>query len=173
VGRGYPGLRDVDDVLARLVDLVESARSLPMSASCVVNRAEVLGLLDDLRAGLPEALDEAQDVLADRTSVIDDGRREVDRLLADAEVERRRLLTGTDLVQDARGEADQVLEDAREQAAAMRAEAEDYVDAKLANFEIVLTRTLEAVERGRQKLSGRHELDALREGLHDDRPLPG
>jgi len=173
VARSYPGLHDVDDVLDRLIDLVEGARSLPMSASCVVNRAEVLGLLDDLRAGLPEALDEAQDVLADRTSVIDDGRREVERLLADAQVERRRLLTHTELVQDARGQADRVLEEARGQAEAMRAEVEDYVDTKLANFEIVLTRTLEAVERGREKLSGRHELDALREGLHDDRPLPG
>ena len=173
MARGYPGLHDVDDVLARLIELVEGARSLPMSASCVVNRAEVLGLLDDLRAGLPEALDEAQDVLADRTSVIDDGHREAERLLSDAKVERSRLLTHTELVQDARGEADHVLEDAREQADAMRAEVEDYVDSKLANFEIVLTRTLEAVERGRQKLSGRHELDALREGLHDDRPLPG
>ena len=173
MARGYPGLQDVNDVLYRLIDLVESARSMPMSASCVVNRAEVLGLLDDLRAGLPEALDEAQDVLADRSEVIDDGRREVERLLADAKAERRRLLAHTDLVREARGEADQVLEDARDQADAMRAEVEDYVDAKLANFEIVLTRTLEAVERGRQKLSGRHELDALREGLHDDRPLPG
>ena len=55
----------------------------------------------------------------------------------------------------------------------MRAEVEDYVDAKLANFEIVLTKTLRAVERGRQKLSGAHELDALRDDDEDLPPLPG
>jgi hypothetical protein len=54
----------------------------------------------------------------------------------------------------------------------MRLEVEDYVDAKLANFEIVLTKTLSAVERGRQKLSGRHELEALRDNDDDVEPLP-
>ena len=43
-------------------------------------------------------------------------------------------------------------------------EVEDYVDAKLANFEIVLSKTLSAVERGREKLSGRHELERLGTG---------
>jgi hypothetical protein len=37
----------------------------------------------------------------------------------------------------------------------MRAEVEDYVDGKLANFEVVLTKTVAAVERGREKLRGR------------------
>jgi hypothetical protein len=44
---------------------------------------------------------------------------------------------------------------ARTQAEAMRLQTEDYVDAKLANFEVVLHKTLSAVERGREKLRGR------------------
>ena len=44
----------------------------------------------------------------------------------------------------------------------MRLEVDDYVDAKLANFEIILRKTLGAVEHGREKISGRHdELEAL------------
>ena len=172
-GKGLAGdLADVGKVLDELTEVVTSARSMPMSASCVVNRAEVLGLVEELRARLPEALGKAQDVLGDRAGVVDDGRREAERVLASAQAERRRLLSQTDVVSDARGEADRVLQEAHEQAEAMRAEVEDYVDAKLANFEIVLTKTLEAVERGRQKLSGAHELDALRDDL-DERPLPG
>ena len=37
----------------------------------------------------------------------------------------------------------------------MRAEVDDYVDTKLANFEVVLDKTLAAVNRGRDKLRGR------------------
>ncbi|MDX6222340.1 MAG: hypothetical protein QOD91_1394, partial [Frankiales bacterium] len=62
---------------------------------------------------------------------------------------------------------------AREEAAGMRREVDDYVDTKLANFEVVLTRTLGAVERGRDKLRGRREsddLDDLEDGDID--PLP-
>ena len=67
----------------------------------------------------------------------------------------------TDVYEEVKAEADRLLEEARGSADNMRVEVEDYVDAKLANFEIVLTKTLSAVERGRQKLSGRHELEAL------------
>jgi hypothetical protein len=45
-------------------------------------------------------------------------------------------------------------------------EAEDYVDAKLANFEIVLQKTLAAVARGRESLRGR--LEAAEQAAVDD-----
>ncbi len=41
----------------------------------------------------------------------------------------------------------------------MRLEAEDYADQKLAQFEIVLERTMKTVASGRQKLSGIPEKD--------------
>jgi hypothetical protein len=55
----------------------------------------------------------------------------------------------------------------------MRREVDDYVDTKLANFEVVLTRTLGAVERGRDKLRDRRETDELDEVDDADlAPLP-
>jgi cell division septum initiation protein DivIVA len=154
----------VDEVhtkLAELAELVESARAMPMSASCVVNRSDVLGLIRDLESLLPETIIQAQEVLGDKQGVVEEGRREAEQIVAAARAERRRLIEATDVYDEARHEADRLLEEARVSAESMRVEVEDYVDAKLANFEIVLTKTLSAVERGRQKLSGRHELEAL------------
>ena len=54
---------DVHDKLDDLTALVESARSMPMSASCILNRGEVLALLDEMRAELPEEFDEAERIL--------------------------------------------------------------------------------------------------------------
>ena len=158
----------VHSKLAELTELVEGARAMPMSASCVVNRADVLGLLADLEALLPETISQAQEVLGDRESVVQEGRREAEKIIAAARAERRRLVEATDVHQEAVAEAERVLEEARQSAEAMRLEVEDYVDAKLANFEIVLTKTLSAVERGRQKLSGRHELEQL--AAHQEEP---
>jgi cell division septum initiation protein DivIVA len=147
-------LLDVTKVLDELVDLVEAARSMPMSASCVVNRADVLGLLDDLRDRLPEAMGEAREVLEERSAVLEEGEREAEALLQAARLERARLLEETDVLRAARAESDLVLAEAADEAERMRAEVDDYVDAKLAHFEIVLTGTLEAVGRGRAKLAG-------------------
>jgi cell division septum initiation protein DivIVA len=147
---------------------------MPMSASCVINRSDLLALLSDLESLLPDTISRAQEVLGDKQGVVDEGRREAEQIIAAARAERRRLLEATDVYAEAAAEADRLLDEARTAAEAMRAEVEDYVDAKLANFEIVLSKTLSAVERGRQKLSGRHELEALSDPVPLlDEPLPG
>ncbi len=145
---------DVHDKLDELTALVENARSMPMSASCVVNRGEVLGLLEEIRELLPEEFRHAQMLLADRESVLDEGRREVERLLDKAEQERRALTAQEEIVVEANREAERIKATAAAEAARMRTEVDDYVDTKLANFEVVLEKTLAAVHRGRDKLSG-------------------
>jgi vacuolar-type H+-ATPase subunit H len=164
--------------LAEIVSMVESARAMPMSASCVVNRADLLEGLTDLESLLPDTITRAQAVLGDKLGVVEEGRREAAQIIADAHEERRRLIEATQVHEEASSEAIRLLDEARTSADAMRVEVEDYVDAKLANFEIVLTKTLSAVERGREKLSGRHELDRLGEVAEDngtflDEPLQG
>ena len=42
---------DVQKKLDEIVEAVGNARSMPMSASCVVNRAELLAMLEEVRAG--------------------------------------------------------------------------------------------------------------------------
>ncbi len=166
---------DAQAKLDELTELVENAKSMPLSASVLVNKADVLAMLDELRAALPDELREAQWVIKDRDEVIDAGRKEAERIIADARTEDARLVSRTEVMQTATKEADRVVEEAKENARRMRLEVEDYVDAKLANFEVVLHKTLGAVERGRDKLRGRHELEELREGalLPDEPPLPG
>jgi cell division septum initiation protein DivIVA len=154
-------VQDVQVKLDEIVSTVESARAMPMSASCVVNRADLLGQLDELKELLPGEFRQARYLLQDRDEVVAEGRREAERIIEDAEQERLRLIDETDLVRDARIEATRIIGAARDEAAGMRREVDDYVDTKLANFEVVLTRTLGAVERGRDKLRGRREVDDL------------
>jgi len=47
-----------------------------------------------------------------------------------------------------------VRRDSEYEADRMRQEVDDYVDAKLAGFEVALNKTLSAVSRGREKLRG-------------------
>ena len=62
--------------------------------------------------------------------------------------------------------------DADAEAVRMRRETDDYVDAKLANFEVALHKTIAAVQKGRDKIRGRADYDDLG-GPVDDTPLPG
>ena len=154
---------DVHDKLDELVAMVESARSMPMSASCILNRGDVLALIDEIRRLLPEEFRYAQLLLSDREAVIADGRREAETIIAAAQGERDRLVSQTTVSQAAGSHADEVRQQAIREALSLRKEADDYVDTKLANFEVVLEKTLTAVQRGRDKLRGRTELEELGE----------
>jgi cell division septum initiation protein DivIVA len=163
---------DVHDKIDELIALVESARSMPMSASCIVNRAEVLALLDDVRALLPAELAHAEELIAARDAVVEDGRREYERIMADAEVDQARLVSKTEVVKAAEVEAERLIMAARQECEGMRKETDSYVDGKLANFEIALNKTLSTVHRGRERIRGRHELAELADPGYDADPLP-
>ena len=169
-----PTAPTVNDKLAELVDYVERARALPMSASCVVNRDEVLELVEEVRRLLPAEFEQAQYVIADRDGVVDEGQRAAQQILDEAYAERDRLVSRTEVATEAALEADRILAAAREQAELIRIETDDYVDRKLANFEVVLQKTMRAVERGRARLRGGGDMDALRdEDTGPVEPLPG
>ncbi|MFJ5264522.1 cell division initiation protein [Streptomyces sp. NPDC088387] len=145
---------DVQKKLDEIVDAVSSARSMPMSASCVINRAEMLSLLDEVRAALPDSLAHAQELIGGREQLVEQARQEAERIIQGAHAERGSLISDTEVARRSQAEADRILAEARKDAEEIRAEADDYVDSKLANFEVVLTKTLGSVGRGREKLLG-------------------
>ncbi|MFE2351139.1 cell division initiation protein [Kitasatospora cineracea] len=145
---------DVQQKLDEIIAVVEKAKAMPMSSSCVVNRAELTGLLRDLREAMPAELAQAQSVVADHQQMVADAQAQADHIIRGAHDERGSLISDTEVVRQAQAEADRVLAEARTEVQTKLAEADDYVDSKLANFEVVLTKTLGAVGRGRQKLRG-------------------
>jgi cell division septum initiation protein DivIVA len=154
---------DVAMRLEELEQLVADAKAVPLSASIMINRSEVETLVHDIRAVMPDELAQARWVVRERDEILDRAQADADRLLDDARAEQARLVSEEAVVLAAHQEAERVLGEAREHARQIRLEAEDYVDAKLANFEVVLHKTLGAVERGRLKLRGRLDTDALTE----------
>ncbi|WP_217162240.1 cell division initiation protein [Streptomyces sp. AC512_CC834] len=145
---------DVQNKLDEITAMVSGARAMPMSASCVVNRAELLSMMEELRAELPGSLAQAQELIGDREQLVAQARQEADRIIEGAHTERGSLIADTEVARRSQAEADRILAEARQEAEEVRAEADDYVDSKLANFEVVLTKTLGSVGRGREKLLG-------------------
>lgn len=192
MSRGKPV--DVHTKLAELRDVVRTARAMPLSASCLVNRADVLARLAEIDAALPRQLSEAADVLADADAVVAEAREQAVALLAEAAIERDRRLEMTPEGAEATAWAAQVRAEAEADATARMTEADEYVDSRLAHFEVILEKTLElarrapedagadpaahlaelsdsldrtltAVRRGRDRLAGKHHMEELGEHL--------
>jgi cell division septum initiation protein DivIVA len=153
---------DVNDQLSQLEAVVRGAKAMPMSASCLVNRAETLGAIERLREVLPTDLDHADALLSDRDAVLAAGYEQAERLLAAARAEREELIEQTEVLLAARVRAATVTAEARAEATRLLADADDYVDRKLAEFEVVLSQLGAQVTNGRERLLARRESDLAR-----------
>ncbi|WP_157574823.1 hypothetical protein [Jiangella muralis] len=143
---------EVHDKIAEIVALVDSARTMPMSSTAMVNKQQLLALLDEVREGLPANLQAAEAVLGQREALLIEARGNAERVLANANAEQARLVADHAVTQAARLEAEEILRQAREQAENIRSDADDYVDAKLARLEISAARIVETVRDGREQL---------------------
>lgn len=143
------------DLITRIEELqtmIEDAKAVPLSSSAVVNRDEVLELVAQLKAEVPDEIRQARWMSRDRDELLARARKEAERIIAEAREGRDRLLSRTEIVHAAQREGERIVDDAKERAAKIRLEAEDYVDQKLAAFEILLNKTLATVARGREQL---------------------
>ena len=152
---------DSVEKLTSAITMVEEARGVPLSASCVVHRGEMLELLDEARAALPNDLESAQKLIAARDAIIEEGRVSAEQMIAMAREDVARMVEHTSIVQMARDEARKILDEARTLGDQEKQEVEEYIDGRLATLEVILNKTQDAVARGRERLGGANDKDVL------------
>jgi vacuolar-type H+-ATPase subunit H len=137
----------------------------------IVDRAETIGALEQLRGELPTELRRSSALLEERDKIIEAGQREAERIVSEGEAEHARLVSINEIVVSAEHEASRIIGEARMEAQRLRDEVDDYVDTALANFEQLLTRSLASIERGRDKMHALREIGSFQVEEHE-RPLP-
>ena len=152
---------DSVEKLTSAITMVEEARGVPLSASCVVHRGEMLVLLDEAREALPNDLESAQKLIAARDAIIEEGRVSAEQMIAMAREDVARMVEQTSIVQMARDEARKILDEARTLGDQEKQEVEEYIDGRLATLEVILNKTQDAVARGRERLAGANDKDVL------------
>ena len=152
---------DSIEKLNTAITVVEEARGVPLSASCVVHRGEMLEILEGAREVLPKDLFSAEVIISDKEKIIEEGRASAEAMIATAREDVARMVEQTAIVQAARDEAQRILDEARDVAEDERRELEAYIDGRLATLEVILTKTMDAVARGRERLEGADDKDVL------------
>ncbi|SDU84691.1 hypothetical protein SAMN04488544_0877 [Microlunatus sagamiharensis] len=151
-----------EEKLAQLRQLVLNARSMPMSASCVINRGEVLDAIDDVVAHLPDEIAGAQEVIDEKQSAIAEGEARAGRIVEEAREQATELARQSEVVKVAEEIAAKVRADAEAEAEALRHETDVFIDSRMASFESVLHKTTSQVHTARARLAERSGLDAAR-----------
>lgn len=147
----------ITELLQKLRAMVADGKGVPLSASVMIPRDQALELIDRCLDASPREVAEAREVLAERTQVLERTRLEAEQLLAEARRRAEAMIEQSELMQAAQAGAHSIRTQASEQANHLKRQTEDYIDRRLANFEIVLSDLLDQTRRGRQRLADSSE----------------
>ena len=145
---------EVEDLLEDAIEMLAEARPLPMSNTVKVNRDELLHLLEQAQARLPEELRAARWLLKERDDFVAKARQEHQDLIEEGRAQVGRMVERQQIVKAAEQRARQIVAEAKEEANTLKRQVEDYCDQRLASFEVILDRTATTVRKGRERLMG-------------------
>lgn len=168
----------IDAKIDEILEYIDSARTMPMSSSAIVNKSELTALIDELRGLLPADLQAADAVLAEREAILEEARYNAERMTADARAEQAKLIADHEITAEARTERIRLLDAAEEGAEAIRKGVDAHVDAKLAALEQAAQRLAETARTGRNELAAAqayhqggsaHQVDSIDDMAAHDR----
>lgn len=148
-----PQMGDAEALVRRALDIIASAPNMPLSSTPRIDRDEIIEILEDALARMPEELRQARWMLREKQEFVNKARREADEIIEAARVQAERMVQRTEVVRAAEARARQIMDAADADSRRLKNETEDFLDRRLASFEILLDRLSRTVAQGRERLN--------------------
>jgi cell division septum initiation protein DivIVA len=143
---------DIMHLIDRLEELFNESRPIPFTHNVVVDEDRMLDLIDQMRVSIPDEVKKSQQVLSQRDRILAQAQEAANRTVQLAREKSEELVDRDPIAQAAHLRSDEILRQAREEANAIRREADDYVVMTLSQLDGELSRVLGQVRNGIQML---------------------
>jgi hypothetical protein len=139
---------DIQHLVDRLEDLIDEGRHIPFSRFTTIDEERALEIIDQMRISIPEEIEKAARVLAQRDRIVAQANEEAARIVAQARDRGEQMLDREATVQAAQNRAANIVEQARQEADQIMADADNYVLGVLSNLEQQLGKAMHIVRNG-------------------------
>lgn len=174
-------------LLDRLEQLITGSQRIPMTNRVLVSEQDVLELVDQIRAAVPEEIKQAHRLRQERERLLAQAQAEGDRIILAAREEAERLTNDEEVLRLATERAFEIKNEAEEDASQLRDGADAYavetlrgLEERLDDLQVLLERTLLSIhegvetlnERTRARRAGGQEKDADEQDMEGEQPRP-
>lgn len=139
---------DIQHLVDRLEDLIDEGRHMPFSKYTMIDEERALELIDQMRISIPEEIEKAARVIAQKDRILAQANEEAARILQMTRQKGQELLDQETSVQAARQRAQVIIDQAKQDAARIASEADEYVVQVLRELEQRLQRNINEVRNG-------------------------
>lgn len=158
--------RNTEDIIGALYDLVQDARSMPLSADkCILERDKVLDMLDEIIAQLPSELKQARTIVESRNELVAQARREADTIIKEAQSKVDQLVTKEAIYVEAKKRSEELVSQTQNRINQLRKAANEYMDESLRQTEEVISNALNEVRDTRMKFRAVTEAQEQRKNV--------
>ena len=145
-----PMANDVNRLIDMIYERIEDAKSPALKPSMsMVDRDELLDLLDELRAQLPVEIKRAQELLSARDKFVDDAKRDVERMMRQAELDAKAKVSDSEVLYAAKEKARQMVARAEDRCRQLYQVTNEYAEDALARTEEAVQLALDEVKQQR------------------------
>ena len=143
---------EIFDVIDQLEDIVDKAFTVPILHKALMDKDDLMDLLEDIRLKLPEELKQAKWVKDERTKLITEAHQEAAGILTRAEEQIKQLVEEHEITKRAYEQANEIIQNSQKNAREIRLGARMYVDNMLEALEQRMISNVEELRAGRQEL---------------------
>jgi hypothetical protein len=151
---------DIQHLVDRLEDLIDEGRHVPFSKQTLIDEERALEIIDQMRISIPEEIEKAARVLAQRDRILAQANEEAARLVQLARERGEQMVDREAMVQAAQSRAANIIEAARQEAEGITEDADGYVLESLSNLEQQLAKMLAVVRNGINQVNNKSDLPA-------------
>lgn len=145
----------IEDALNLLDEMLDSSLSLPFSGGrCVVDIDRVRDIIDDVRMSIPAEIQQAENLLAQKESILSTANEQAESIIKKAEDRARVILAQDAAVKASQKKAAEIIAQAQTQSRDMRMATQKFADNILKNAEDSLTNSLGEIKKTRGALRG-------------------
>ncbi|NLY20041.1 MAG: ATPase [Tissierellia bacterium] len=143
---------DILKLLDDMEEIVETASTIPFSGKTVINKEELLEIVQTLRVGLPDEIKQAAWIKEERDRIIKEAEAEAHEKISLAQQKAAELIDESELMQEATNQAEKLINNAQAESKQIREGARDYADQILQNTQENLSEVIKLLNENRQEL---------------------
>ncbi len=146
-------MKRVEELIQELQDMMNDAKAVPLTGGkSLVDTELVLDILDEIQDSLPSEIRQAKNIVADRSQIIAEAKKESEGIIRAAEERKQQLVNQHEITRAAQAQAVEIMNDAKAKTNDMRRAAAEFVEDVMKKTDDALTSQLTELRKTRQNI---------------------
>ncbi|MBE6738482.1 MAG: ATP synthase F0 subunit B [Ruminococcaceae bacterium] len=146
-------MKRVEELLNEIQGIMEDAKAVPLTGGkSLIDTEQILDIIDEIQDSLPSEVRQAKNIVADRSQIIAEAKREAEGIIREAEEKKKQMVNESEIVRAAHAQANEILNDVKAKTADMRRAASEFVEDVMKKTDEAITYQLTELRKTRQNI---------------------